>query len=335
MMKAIGQAEALSARLAVQTYLEGEALCDAGECQRGIRSLRRALAAYPELDEEEWPPWAQRVRDGLWRAAERGPPPLANADADLGGRELKELLDESILSVLASTFRRRHFVIIDNVVPSTAGDAARAEIEAADVVGVLEAASVHTRESQARVFSPDRRSDRILWLDLARAAREGPGLYDHSGGLHDDHDNPTAPHARKWSAVAESVERVDLLVKRLKETMPDELGEIVSRQWPMLSAYPTGARFELHCDNHCEHAEDGDGGLEEGGRGGSGGGDGDRTTSSQRTACANRRRLSAVLYCTEPDWKREYGGCLRIHGSNARGGGDGYSGNRAARSPRS
>ena len=69
----------------------------------------------------------------------------------------------------------------------------------------------------------------------------------------------------------------------------------------MASAYTTGARFERHCDNHCD--------------------DDDDAYDPDVGYCANRRRLSAVLYCVPPMWADEHGGALRLYRSVAASGG--------------
>ena len=78
-----------AARLAVQEYLDGERLCDAGDVAQGIKKLRRAISAEPDLDKDEWPAWAEKLRIGLERAAMR-PPPHAIADLDLNGAPLSD-----------------------------------------------------------------------------------------------------------------------------------------------------------------------------------------------------------------------------------------------------
>ena len=94
-----------AARLAVQAYIDGTNALDAGRTAEGIRLLRRAIDAEPALDAEEWPEWAERLREGLERAQVH-PPPYAEATLDLRGlpadadrRELKGLEPRVIYDV--------------------------------------------------------------------------------------------------------------------------------------------------------------------------------------------------------------------------------------------
>ena len=81
-----------AARLAVQSHLHvaGEAMCDEGRFEEGIKLIRRALDAQPELDAEEWPAWrASKLRLGLEHAAMHRPPySYAVADVDLDGGDM-------------------------------------------------------------------------------------------------------------------------------------------------------------------------------------------------------------------------------------------------------
>ena len=151
---------------------------------------------------------------------------------------------------------------------------ARGEMARADGAGSLELSTVFASPSSdaISVAVPDRRSDRIQYLDLAT-----------------DQEEP------RWRAVQDLVERVDAIARSLRERVPEELGAIVTRQRPMVSAYDCGARFERHCDNCCdaeEHEQD----------------------EMQPGVCANRRVLSAVLYCVPPSWAvATHGGALRLY----------------------
>ena len=296
--------------LAVKTYLEGEILLDRGETSKGIRFVRRAIGMEPELEKEpeEWPLWAQRLHAGLQNAL---PPPHAVADAALG--PTGHALTDDVAERLAGLFRDRNYVVIDDVLPASLGDAAFEELRVADAANLLEPATVHSVETQANVLAPDRRADRIKWLDLASDAKQ---LAGGDGGLEE---------GRQWAAAAECVERMDVLIKRLRDELPDELSNVLSRQRPMVSAYSEGARFERHCDNHCDGHPPSPPSLDDAATAATGGGrerlserssltsgSGLSQAPEQRGACANRRRISALLYCT-PEWSPDDGGALRLY----------------------
>ena len=294
-------------RLAVKAYIDGERLCDEGKVKDGIALLRRvsllriqnasshlplprlhaldsrlcqAIDSEPELDNEDWPQWAQSLRSGL-EHAERNPPPHATADIDLGGAPASD----AQVAALAELFQQRSFIVVDNLIGS---DAAQREIAREDYDGRLELSTVYASPSSnaVSVAVPDRRSDRIQYLDLVADAASG--------------------QQRQWLAISECVTRMDELVKCLRERLPEELGCIVARQRPMVSAYGEGARFERHCDNHCheDHEDDEEEGYD-----------------PDLGFCANRRRLSAVLYCVPGDWSAADGGALRIYRSTLETGG--------------
>ena len=278
-----------AARLAVQAYLEGERLCDEGKTAStaaGIKLLRRAIDAEPDLDAEEWPAWADKLRSGLERAA-MNPPPNAEADIDLNGASTVSLEQATHL---ASVFRERHFVIIDGLISSGLSEMASAEIARADNTGRLSISTVYASPANdaVSVAVPERRSDRIQYLDVAADATSG-----------------SKP---QWQAVGLAVEQMDAVARCLKERLPDDLGEISARQRPMVSAYDAGCKFERHCDNHCHHHQHNGGGEEEDDEDGS-------DYDPEFGYCANRRKLSAVLYCVPNTWTADDGGALRIYKS--------------------
>ena len=43
---------------AVRAYVAGEALCDAGRVEEGVRAFKAAASLAWELDGEDWPAWA-------------------------------------------------------------------------------------------------------------------------------------------------------------------------------------------------------------------------------------------------------------------------------------
>jgi len=265
-----------AARLAVQSYLAGEALCDQGHFQEGIKLIRRALDAQPELDADEWPAWASELRLGLERAAVR-PPPYAVADFDLGGGDIAACQADD----LAAAFAARHFVVIDGVMPLAQCEEVRDEIMREDESGELEPARVYTSPNThaVSVAVPERRSDRVKYLNAAADAH-GP---------------------QRWRTISQAVDRIDAIVRLLRDRLPGELGTIESRQLPMIACYGEGCRFERHCDNHCDGDED--------------------EYDPQFGHCANRRRLSAVLYCVPSSWCTECGGALRVYQSTEETGG--------------
>ena len=285
-------------RLAVKAYIDGERHLDEGNYSDGLRLLRRAITAEPELDADEWPEWACLLREGLEKATD---PPYATSDIDLRG---VPITDEQ-LAHAAAVFRSRHFVIVDGLQSHDASLETRAEIEEEDAKGGLQPVRVYAsarnhvsrtasavawrahlslslsplvpsrrRLQDISVSVPDRRSDRVKYLDFATEA--------------------APPDQKPWRAVRAAVEQIDHLVRRLRERLPVELGTIVARQRPMISAYAAGCGFERHCDNHCDADE--------------------AAYDSELHFCANRRRLSAVLYCVppEPQWGVAHGGALRI-----------------------
>lgn len=257
-----------AARLAVQAYIEGELLCDAGNVKQGVRKLRRAIDAEPALDNDDWPSWATELRAGLEHAAEN-PPALATADVDLNGGALSA----EQAAKCAAAYCKRHFVILDGVTSELLRQSAHDEMACEDAQGRLELSTVYASPSSqaVSVAVPERRSDRIQYLDLAADA---------------DAETP------RWSAVQKAVACMDAVVRGIREHAPHELGDIAARQRPMVSAYTEGARFERHCDNHC-HDED--------------------EYDPEFGHCANRRRLSAVLYCVPPSWAPAHGGALRLY----------------------
>ena len=267
-----------AARLAVQSHLHvaGEAMCDEGRFEEGIKLIRRALDAQPELDAEEWPAWASKLRLGLEHAAMHRPP-YAVADVDLDGGDMNgHQADE-----LATIFSARHFVVIDGMMPLAQCEEVRNEIMREDESGELEPARVYASPTThaVSVTVPDRRSDRVKYLNAAEDA-QGP---------------------QRWCAILQAVDRMDAIVRLLRDRLPDELDAIESRQLPMISSYGNGCRFERHCDNHCNGHED--------------------EYDPQFGHCANRRRLSAVLYCVPSCWSAESGGALRIYRSTDETGG--------------
>jgi len=261
-----------AARLAVKAYLDGEALCDHMEHTReGIRLMRRAMDAEPELDADEWPPWATKLKGGLEHARSH-PPPLATAD-------FEGPMDDASLDRLAAVYRERHFAIIDGFISPEACQLAHSEMAREDCSGGLEVSRVFqtVRNHAVSVAMPDRRSDRVAYLDLA---------HDEEG---------------QWRTVSDIVEKIDAIASCLRSRVPEELGSLESRQRPMISAYGEGAKFERHCDNHCD--------------------DDDDDYDPELGHCANRRRLSAVLYCVPPTWSEAHGGALRLYRSTQDTGG--------------
>ena len=278
-----------AARLAVKAYMDGEAACDAGCTKEGIKLMRRAIDMEAGLDQEEWPEWAQHLRTGLERLAKH-PPPHAIADVDLKGLPI----DAEQSDLIARRYAEQHFVVLDNAIPSALCDQALSEIAREDIVeGGLELSTVYasTSPTAVSVALPERRSDRIRYLSLGE---EGA--------------------AERWAAVSEAVTCMDGIAKALKDRLPDELGDIVARQRPMVSAYDEGAKFERHCDNHCSAGANGE----------EADGEDDDDPDGYDPAlgyCANRRRLSAVLYCVPEDWSVKHGGTLRVYKPIAETGG--------------
>lgn len=278
-----------AARLAVKAYMDGEAALDAGHTQKGIKFMRRAIDMEAGLDQEEWPERLLHLRAGLEHLANH-PPPQALADLDLKGFAMNEEQSQFV----ASRYEEQHFVILDNAIPMPLCDQALHEIAREDIdEGGLELSTVYASPSSSAisVAVPERRSDRIRYLPLGE---------EEAG--------------QRWAAVSEAVARMDAIAKGLRERLPGELGDIVSRQRPMVSAYDEGAKFERHCDNHCSAGDQARGDHSGAHAGDKNDEDGDPDGYDPDYGyCANRRRLSAVLYCVPEDWSAAHGGALRVY----------------------
>ena len=142
-----------AARLAIQMYMKGENACDRGDATQGISLMRRAMDMLPELDQEEWPQWAERLRVQLEYAASH-PPPSASADVDLQGLPMTDSQAEFI----AHIFRSRHYVVVDNLVDLQIAADARAEIARADDDGELEISTVYAGPEASAVSVAEVRS---------------------------------------------------------------------------------------------------------------------------------------------------------------------------------
>lgn len=203
-----------------------------------------------------------------------------------------ETMTDGQAATLAAIYRERSFVIVDGVTTSALCALAHAEMAAENDCGRLEPSTVYSNVNSQAVsaFLPDRRSDRIQYVDLASdaAAKAEEALV---GG------------SRRWQAVGEAVEQMDVLVRRLRVHLPAELSDIESRTRPMVSAYEVGAKFERHCDNHCDDEE------------------AEYDHCGEHGHCANRRRLSAVLYAVDHEWSAADGGALRLYKPTATTGG--------------
>jgi len=267
---------------AVRAYVEGERLCDANETEAGLKLLREAIALAWELDQPDWPGWA----DCLYHQVTHGlvpngapPPPLLAADTATVQPALAPLVagggswwsGGDALAAIADTLRSRNHVVVDGFLGREGGLALRATIAAAWDDGLLQPAKVAQPGNGLNGQRSDRtRSDHIAWVDHAA---EGCG--------------------ERWSSLAALVTNADTLVHALLRTAPD-LGssapagtaQALSRMRPMVSRYGAGASFARHADNHCG--------------------------ADRRGPHCNGRWLTAVYYAND-GWAEADGGCLRLY----------------------
>ena len=213
---------------AVRAYVKGEALCDAGQVQEGVRSFKAARAQAHELDGEEWPLWARELYAAFSAGcsvdcaaaptlmAEQGPDGLHRRLADLRRGCLSPRAANAdwwqapeAVAAVADALRKRHFVVLDGFVGTEA--AARLRGACADAASQLQPAADRSR---ARA-----RSDQVAW-------------------------EPTGFEALS--------RRADALLGLLRRSRcSPELEGVVSRQRLMFSRYATGDFFARHVDNDC------------------------------------------------------------------------------------
>eukprot|EP00966_Prymnesium_polylepis_P020691 476173-Prymnesium_polylepis.3 len=282
---------------AVQAYLEGEALCDAGDHAAGIRRLRQATRKAWELEQEEWPGWAIALRDNLIGGAAVPEPTLIGRVTDAWQPELADLdvhLTEKKSDVggggggasgtwwrgneaarrIATVLNARGVVLVDEFAGGDLLSRVRAECEHASEDGTLRPARLRTADDGLVSGEATQRGDRITWAG-------------------DDDE--------RWAAVRALAATIDELVCALRESCGGRVATIGSRMRPMVARYGVGAGFARHADNHCL-----------GGRG----------------AHCDGRVLTAVYYMSSDDWDGAAdGGCLRVYrpaaGSVEGGGGGG------------
>ena len=267
---------------AVRAYVEGERLCDANETEAGLKLLKEAIALAWELDQPDWPGWAEclyhQVTHGLVPSG-APPPPLLATDTAAAQPALAPLVADGgawwsggdALTAIADTLRSRNHVVLDGFLGREGSLALRAAIAAAWDDGMLQPAKVASPGNGLNGQRSDRtRSDHIAWIDHAA---EGCG--------------------ERWSSLAALVTHADALVRALLRTAPD-LGSsapegsshALSRMRPMVSRYGAGPAFARHADNHCG--------------------------TDRRGPHCNGRWLTAVYYAND-GWVEADGGCLRVY----------------------
>jgi len=218
-------------RAAIEAYLEGEQLCDRGDCVLGAKRLREACRIAWELSSEEWPSWALVLRAELL-----GEPLPATSSAPLLSDLATALNWQPELSTastsaagIAAALRTRSVAVIDSLIDDIALLArARDECRRASESGVLQPARVATvADGPTGEASPATRSDRIAWV-----------------GSQPQEDDA-------WPAVGALAARLDALVRDVRTAAQDVLGAVQGRERVMVAAYGQGDAFAKHSDNHC------------------------------------------------------------------------------------
>ena len=126
-------------RAAVEAYVAGEALCDAGEHAAGIKKLKEACRIGWELSWERWPSWAEALHAELTGAA-----PAAEAasvrnhlfDATQWAPEVAALprepvdswwAQEAAVQTIAAELHRHNAIVLDGFAGESLAARARGE----------------------------------------------------------------------------------------------------------------------------------------------------------------------------------------------------------------
>ncbi|KAL1503475.1 hypothetical protein AB1Y20_011959 [Prymnesium parvum] len=216
-------------RLAVETYCEGERLCDAGDHAAGIPLLRKAGRLAWELEGEAWPQWAEAMRASP--PLPPPPPPLLDRSTRSWPTELTYLhaaagdvwwRHATARHAIASALTRHGTVLLDDFAAERMA-AARAECERA----ALRPARLRAEGGGLVVPEAAVRGDQIAWV----------------GG------------EAQWQAVRAVARLVDELVCSVRLELGGAAARIRSRMAPMVARYASGAAFARHADNHCLRGE--------------------------------------------------------------------------------
>lgn len=207
---------------AVRAHVAGEALCDAGRVEEGVRAFKAAKALAWELDGEEWPAWARELYDVLSAGGsvvdssaeptmmtEQGPHPLRSGSFSPRAERGDWWRTAAAVDEVVAALHKRHFAVIDGF----AGSAAAARMR-----GACEEASHQLKPASDRSRA-NARSDQVTW--------EPAGFEALS-------------------------QRTDALVTLLRRSgRCGELEGVASRQRLMFSRYAEGDFFARHVDNDC------------------------------------------------------------------------------------
>jgi len=214
-------------RAALELYLEGEALCDRGDCSAGARCLKRACHLAWELSSEEWPSWAFTLRAELLDEMLPAPPPVPLLDdaAATAAWQPEYVSAASITEGIAAALLARSVAVVDSGFSETLLHRARKECMRASQSGLLKPARVATAsDGPTGEQSPATRSDRIAWV---------------------------GSDEEQWEAMNMLAEHVDALVYAVCASSGRELAAVRSRERVMVAAYGQGDAFARHSDNHC------------------------------------------------------------------------------------
>ena len=290
---------------AVRAYVEGEALCDAGDYAAGTLRLRAAGRLAWELEREVWPSWATSLRAALLDGAAAPsaappPPPLidrftaawqpelapwlgSSRDASAAAPPPRWWRDPEAAAAIGRCLSARNAALVDAFAGREVLERARAECLAASEEGTLRPARVRTASRTLAPGAPMRRGDVVTWVRDEAAAQ--------------------------WGGVAALAREIDRLVVSLRDEC-DDLAAVSSRMAPMVARFPVGAAFARHADNHC---------------------------ASGRGPHCDGRLLTAVYYMSSDEWDaKEDGGCLRLYrpcATDAAAAGDGGGGDELGDEP--
>ena len=213
---------------AVRAYVKGEALCDAGLVQEGVRSFKAARTQAWELDGEDWPGWARELYEAFSAGCSVDCAATPTLVAEQGSSGLHPRLTDlrrgclspraahadwwrapEAVTAVADALRKRHFVVLDGFAGAEA--AARLRGACTDASSQLQPAADRSRAKA--------RSDQVAWEPVG------------------------------FEALSERADTLLGLLRRSRCT--PEIEGVVSRQRLMFSRYAAGDYFARHVDNDC------------------------------------------------------------------------------------
>ena len=202
---------------AMRAFIDGEALCDAGDVKAGVAKLKTANHLSWELDATEWPAWAHALYKQLLEdAPPPAPPPILARQPYL---PLEARVDAAIAD-LAS----KHFCVIDNFLGAETSRRFRKSCETNWDSGELffpaKVAGPGGSTTGSRSYLT--RSDHIAWIDLAK---------------------------EDLLRLKPIVDGIDELIRSIRPRMNPDAE--VTRQRPQVARYGKGDAFARHCDNYC------------------------------------------------------------------------------------